>query len=503
MSALDHERIREEQDRSFTLPLVDIVLNTPAPSPEWSEAARTLAHLEDHRVVVPLTRYIEDRERPVESRQEIARILDGFDLTTTSTQRRRWWASGDDVLAEHALRLMERADAEIVAAVAADGAHPLRAVAMGTLEWGFEEPEFQALKVDGLRSRNADVCIAAAYSASWDEPLAAEGPLRELLANDDPGVVRVAAYALQYFPSMATLDALRALDADRSGDVETQRAESETSVRWDIESELNRCNARAHAMLRRWCDAIELEPEAPNGPNASPPPPNAQPSRLDPSADAASFDEALDTTTGSMLTKARALRSIDWAAVAQSERPALAQRLAEHADPEVRNIATSAFSAWSSSQALIDLLDDRHALVRKSAMYALGSVPPDPRIAAIARSHLDDVSGTAAGEALTAFAHHADATDRAEVLFDLAVTDRRVSIRARAVQLLAEAGESRRLSRLVRLLDDAPEVNWSFHLALLATDEGRGAEPDLLRDLAEVDNIHIAAAAARVLSSAP
>ena len=65
MSALDHERIREAQDRSFTLPLLDIVLNAPAPSPEWSEAARTLAHVEDHRVVVPLTRYIMNRSAGV------------------------------------------------------------------------------------------------------------------------------------------------------------------------------------------------------------------------------------------------------------------------------------------------------------------------------------------------------------------------------------------------------------------------------------------------------
>ena len=500
VAALDHEFIRTEEDRSFTPRLLDLILDAPTGSAEWTDSARTLACIEDYRSVGPLARFIEDRARPEEARREIARTLAGFDLTTTSAQRVTWWRSGDGVLAEHGLRLMQRSEGDIVAAVAADRDHPLRAVAISTLEWGFEEPEFQELKVDGLRSDQPDVRVAAAYAAGWDEPLAAEPVLRDLLADNDPEVVKVTAYALQYFPSLTTLESLRSIATGDNSDLERQRAESESFLVGCIESELNRCDDAVRAALRPWCEAIGFEvrdePIAQGSPQTRP-----EPEVLDPMAEPEAFEDAVDTTTGSFLAKARALRSIRWSDIAASDRPGMVRRLAQHEDPEVRTVSTVALSRWNVAHVLLHLLQDDHAVVRKCAMYELANVEPDPHIADIAREQLGNVSGIASGETLTTFARHAEPVDRAQFLFDLAVVDPRGIVRESSVRLLAEAGEVQRLRRLMRLLDNPPEVNWSFHLALLNTDAVTVANPERLADLAAVDNVYIAAAATRAIEA--
>lgn len=494
---LDHVRIRTERDRSFTLPLLDVVLNDRNDVRGWPDAVVTLGELEDYRSVTPLTGFIEDLERPVDARREIASMLAGFDLTTTSAQRVRWWRSGDEVLAEHGLRLMLRTEADIVANVAADARHPLRSISMSTLEWGFEEPEFQELKIDGLRAGQPEVRIAAAHSVSWDEPLAAEPALRSLLSDDNPAVAKAGAYALQYYPSLATLDVLRALDTKNEAEVEQQRAESEAFIVWTIESELARCGNNARRHLQTWCEAISFEPDQPAQAARSERAPAHEEAVLDPVSDPAAFADALDTTSGSFLAKTKSLRSIVWADIEPAQRRGIAHRLAEHEDPEVRIISTVALSRWNLPEFLIQLLEDTHSAVRKGAMYELGRVEPDPRIAEVAREHLANATSTAASETLTTFARHAAHPEREQLLFDLAAVDRRISVRARAVRLLAETDENQRLGRLMRLLGHPPMVNWSFHLALLATNAAGHADPKHLAAVAHADNIHIAAAVSR------
>jgi hypothetical protein len=153
-----------------------------------------------------------------------------------------------------------------------------------------------------------------------------------------------------------------------------------------------------------------------------------------------------------------------------------------------------------SERCLVALLDDKHATVRKSATYFLGEVEPDQRFAAVARNRLASSTGTAATETLTTFAHHAEPVERDALPFDFAVASDRFGLRTTAVRLLAEAGAERRMTRVMRLLDYPPWTNWAYHTALLETDAARTANPARVAELVEVDNIHIAAAAARVLT---
>ncbi len=499
MSAFDHQRIRDEQDRSFTTALIEAVRDLDPNETEWAEALASVRWLADYRSVSPLRRFVQDQGRPIAARNEIGLTLSSFDLTTTSSERVAWWKSGDEVMRALAMRLMERSEAEIVLPTAIDPDHPLQALAVATLEWGFEEPEYQGAKVAALASARADVREAAIYTVSWDEPLAAEPDLRHLLSDEDSEIARAAAYALQYFPSLATLDHLRAHRGQNSAEFERQKAESIDFIEGSIEAELAQCDARQREALARWVDAIDLQldqadPYSDSDGQQKPPVP--QP-RLDPSADPEEFDDALDTTSGSFVGKIDRLRSINWEEVPADARSAIAERLVEHPDPEIRVLATRSLARWNDGDRLAALLDDEHATVRKCAMYSLGRVEPEHRFASLSRDRLASAAGTAASETLTTFARHAEPVERDALLFDLAVASHQFSLRTAAVQLLAEAGAERRLKRVIRLLDVPPWTNWAYHIALLDTDAVSTANPSRVADLVEVDNIHMAASAAR------
>jgi hypothetical protein len=501
MSDFDHSRIRADEDRSFTPRLMDVVLAGPIGTADWDEAAETLRWLEDPRTIRPLRAFVEDLSAPTEARRTIGRVLGSFDMTDTPAQRVAWWRSGDDVLAEHALGVMERSEASIVAAVAADPRHELQAVAMATMEWGFEEPEYQRLKVDGLRSDRPDVAAAAAHTVSWDEPLAGEAPLRDLLLATDPDSATRAAYSLQYFPSLETLDHLRQCAGRIHPEAEEQRAESVEFIVGSIRSDLERADGATRDRLQRWADAIgypadDQEGEAgPPGRPRQPPPPS-----FDPVADPGRFEDVLDTTSGPFRPKLDDLRAVRWADVTETHRDRIGARLAGHPDPDVRALGTVALRHWDRDGALVDLLGDEHAAVRKSAMYALGQIEPRPGIAALALAVVGTGAGTAATEALTTYARHAAPAERGDELFELAGGDRRTSVRYAAIGLLDDTGEEERLARLLPLLHEAPEVNWDCHLALLFTRVARQADERRLRALVEVDNLDIACQAASVLS---
>lgn len=161
-------------------------------------------------------------------------------------------------------------------------------------------------------------------------------------------------------------------------------------------------------------------------------------------------------------------------------------------------IATVPLARWNFGDRLVALLEDEHALVRKCAMYSLGKVRPDPRFSVFARDRLAGAAGTAAGQALATFALHAEPAERENVLFAFAVASDLFSVRTAAVRLLAEAGAERLLKRAINLLDFPPWVNWAYHIALLETAVPGTTKSARVAELIEVDNLHIAAAAARV-----
>lgn len=499
MTVFDHARIRDEQDRSFTTALVDALETLDPASDAWSDAVVSLRHLEDYRSIEPMRRFVHDRRRPVTARKDVAEALAGFDLTSTSAERITWWQSGDEAIQCLAMRLMERSEAPIVLATAVDAVHPLQAVAVATLEWGFEAPEFQEAKEAALRSARPDVREAAAYTVSWDEPLTAEPKLQELLSDEHPDVARAAAYALQYFPSLSTLEHLRRHRGMASADAERQLAESIDYLEWSIEDELARCDPEQRRALQAWVDAIGFQPQPSNSEeHARESTAPAATRDLGTPFDQRGFEDALDTTTGSFRSKSQVLHAIQWDAVPTDQRPPLADRMARHPDPEIRIIATRPLATWNEGDRLAALMDDPHAVVRKCAMYGLGEVAPDRRFAGLAQQRLANRAGTAATEALATFAHHSPPAERVAVLLDRATTSDQFDVRAAAVRLLAATGAKDQLAQVLPVLDHPPFTTWDVHIALLETEAARAANPARLAELVDVDNIHVAAAAARL-----
>ena len=81
--AVDHEQVRNAEDRSSTFALLDAVRAPLTSEAERAEAFRTLAFLEDHRSIEPLTAIVENRELAPPVRAAASEVLSGFDDRTT------------------------------------------------------------------------------------------------------------------------------------------------------------------------------------------------------------------------------------------------------------------------------------------------------------------------------------------------------------------------------------------------------------------------------------
>lgn len=205
---IPHEQICDTEDRSWTLALVDELRSASASDAERDEAVGTLACLEDYRSLSPLTAMLEDRDLPESVRGAASQVLLGFDDSTTGERRRSWWEGGDSVEMEHALRLMERSEADVIVAVAGDDRHPLQRVALLEMAFDFDEVKHQAVKIRALAHPGADVRDAAASVLMWDEPVAAEEPLVSAASDPSRDVAASAVSTLQYYPSRRVLRVL-------------------------------------------------------------------------------------------------------------------------------------------------------------------------------------------------------------------------------------------------------------------------------------------------------
>jgi HEAT repeat protein len=215
-----HERVRATEDRGQTLALLDAVREPSTPEPQRAEAFRTLAYLEDHRSIGPLTAMVEDVELATSVREAASEVLTGFHDSTTAERRRGWWERGDATTMKHALRLMVRSEADVVVAVAGDDRHRLQADALAALAFGFDEPQFQPVTIRALAHPDPVVRRAATDVLLWDEPVAAQEPLLRAASDPCGEVAAGAVDTLQYYPSRRVLRALSELR--RSGDAQVR-----------------------------------------------------------------------------------------------------------------------------------------------------------------------------------------------------------------------------------------------------------------------------------------
>ncbi len=485
-----HERISETEDRSWTFALLDRVRLASTPEAERDEAFDTLATLEDYRSVGPLTAMLEDGQLPAAVREAAGAVLRQIDDTTTAEGRRDWWRSGDQVLTSHALLVMGRSEADILATVAGDDRHPLQALALAGMLFGFDEAAFQPVKIRALDHPDADVREAAADVLMWDEPVAAEGPLLAAVSDPSRDVAAAVVDTLKYYRSRRVLRALAEPDT-RDEWVRAKVAESFDDLRGHFEWLMSSGDTAERAMYREWAEPVaDLLRWSEQSPEAAPrSPPAASPSPLTMSASDV-LDLVLDPD-GEWASKKALLRQGAWGTYGPDERERLSTALVDHPDPLVREIVTEPLAAWSRHEELLHLTRDASESVRKSAVYYLGLLPPDPALAAGAWGSVLDRAGMAASEAVQTYVAHAPTDEAKPRLVELARADPRESVRTRAISSLVDLGAGDELESLVPLLREPPAVTWAVHIGILDGLCALGLTAPVPDDLAAVDNIDV------------
>jgi HEAT repeat protein len=385
---------------------------------------------------------------------------------------------------------MERSEADVVVDVAADDVHPLQAVALYAMAFGYDEPSFPPVIVRALRHPSAAVRAAAADVLLWDEPVEAETPLLSATADESPAVAAAAVDTLQYYPSRRVLRVLAELAKNGEDEVRAKAAESLEYNRGRFEFCATSGDPSQQAELREWMAPVSdlvrwTDNDQPRGASS----PSSGRRGLDlPERNVLALVSDAD---GEWAAKKQTLRSLSWTSYRDEERGRLCKALTIHPDPVVREVAATALAAWSKAAELLELASDPHAGVRKSAIYHLRMIPPDRAVGVAAWNAMFGRGGTMAQEALQTYVVHAPAGEAKTRLTELAQTDRRESIRATAVSCLIDLDAAREIERLSPLLSEPPGVSWAVHIRLIDGLRALAVPAPVLDDLALIDNLDL------------
>jgi HEAT repeat protein len=491
--------ITEADDRRWTSRLLDRLTAADPPYDELDALLEALQTLSDPRSVDPLEAIVRDTARPDRIRQAASWVLTGMDYLVPDVPEetlRRWWREGDAVLRCHALRSMDAfACPDIVLAVASDPAHPLQAEALGRLEFHFDRPDYETIKINALAHPDPAVRETAATVLLWDEPVRAEGPLLDATRDPVAEVAAAACHTLQYYPSLRTAAWLHGLLGHPAETVRRGAEESFRDIRNGFLFGLHSRDRHVARHVRRWLEPVwdllaytdaELQPgdghagtTPPREPEAAVPLARLLEMLGDPDASPKELQEALWRTA--------------WRGHA-AERGRLRGVLLGHADPLVRAEAAAAFEAWQDADGLLALVADPDFFVRKSAMHHLGQLPPTPGVADRAWEHLHrpDALGVHATETLDTFVRHADPAVAIRRLGWITGDHGwREGVRVAAVCHLERAAAKEPITQLAGLLREPPGVTWALHTALLEAIASLGLPRPHLGSLWEVDNLFV------------
>ncbi|MDI1443000.1 hypothetical protein [Polyangium sp. 6x1] len=493
-----HDKIREDEDRSFTFALLACLADPETPEDERDEIAHTLQILDDPRAEPRLLVLLQDHAASPRVRDVASSVLracgaeNRFELPAMLRD-------GDLIVQRYAVLGMDHRHADLVESMARDPGHPLHRDAIRAMMWAFQEPRFQALKIAALSHPDPSVRETAADVLLWDEPVAAEEPLLAALDDAEERVAVAAADTLQYYPTRRTLARLAELSS-REGKLGDQAKYSLDALRSQFASALQSAEGAEREALLAWMrpvwsilafddDEIRYEP-----PESF--------VRTNPVHDVVTAGElliSLSDPSGLWAQKKRRLQRADPAAFSPSDIERLVPFLTKHPDPEVRCGGARLFGAWHRHDALIALLADLRFFVSKSSMYYLGKTTPSPHVAACALRHLLDpgVTSTHAYETLDTYVAHAPAEEAIPRLVAFAM-DEREAIRKDAIDNLTKLDAARELETLLSLLEAPPLVTWSVHIALLEACRKLDLTPRGLDALRRMDNLDLQQAIARI-----
>jgi HEAT repeat protein len=503
---IPYRDITDAADRRWTSRLLEQLEAPGLPEDELHDLIGALQAVSDPRSFAPLEVILTDTVRPTRVRQAAGSVLRGLHyiaLDVPADRLRRWWLGSDPLLRHHALLSMDGARCpDIVLRVAGDPTHSLQADALGRMDWWFDLPHPEAVKIAGLSHPDPKVRAAAAYVLLWDEPIAAEQPLIETTFDSVPEVAAEAANTLEYYPTLRVIRCLHELLGHADARVREAVEDSFESIRNEVLSRLwsrDRCVA---AHLQHWLAPVweilaftdeELRPDE----DEDPPARREKPLVAMPVADLLAL--LADANVSPRVLGDR-LRANGWRVYGKVDRLRLRSVLLSHPDQMVRECVAFILADWGDTGGLVELVGDADFFVRKSAMYWLGQVPPTAGIADLAWDHLyrHDTLGVHATETLATFVKHADPTDAVRQLGVIAGDHGwREGLRVAAVDHLARLGATEQVGQLAGLLLEPPAVTWALHLALLDAIRELGLPTPDLGHLREVDNLHVQAAVAR------
>lgn len=503
---IPYEQITETADRRWTCRLLDRLNAADLPEDELDDLVGALQAVSDPRSFGPLEAMLCDAFRPERIRKAASSALRGMHfvaLDPPPRTLRRWWHEGDFLLRRHALLCMDGLRCpDVVLAVASDPTHPLQALALLGMEFWFDRPEHEAVKIAALGHPDPTVRRHAAYVLLWDEPIAAEGPLVGATADPVPEVAVEAVNTLKYYPSRRTIRCLHRLLSQADGKVRDAADQSFAEVRGRFLDGLRSRDRRVAERVRAWLRPVwgmltftdeELRPDKERSRSAF----RERTRAVTPLAEVLDLLRDPDASPRVLQQK---LGGNDWRSYGPEERGRLRPVLLSHPDAMVRDSAAGCLAAWRDVGGLVTLAEDPSFGVRKAAMYHLGTLPPAAGVAELAWDHLQrtDSLGVHATETLNTFARQATSEVAAMRLAAVAADSGRLEcLRVAAVEGLARLGAAGEISQLAGLLQEPPAVTWALHLALLAAITKLSLRRPGINHLRGVDNLDVLEAVAR------
>jgi hypothetical protein len=252
--------ITEAADRRWTFRLLDRLVAPGLPPDECANVVEAMLAVSDRRAVPILERLLLDRSRPTATREAAGVILRDtqyLNVEWPDATLRGWWSGGDAILRKHALLSMDAATCpEIVRAVAAGHAHPLRTTALGRMPFFFDTASDLRLKISALSDPDPAVRETAATILLWDEPVAAEGQLIAAAGDAVEAVATEAVATLQYYPTTRVIRCLHGLLGHRSEQVRDAARGSLADIRYECLLGVRDSDPGVAARVRGWLDPV-------------------------------------------------------------------------------------------------------------------------------------------------------------------------------------------------------------------------------------------------------
>ncbi|MDR3613252.1 MAG: HEAT repeat domain-containing protein [Candidatus Obscuribacterales bacterium] len=507
-SPIDFDALERDDSRSCSLRLVER-LREDVDDDELKAILDWMSKYNDFRVEGPLLKILEDSNLTDIVRDRSSQALCEIPTSDTPIQRAQWWASGDQILMRHALRMSEVTvpeEALLVETLANESSSKFHRDAIEALSFCHPEMRFQQIRIKALSHPDALVRKAAAKSLFWDQPVIAETALLQAANDDCDDVAQEALDTLVWYRSQNLLCQLHGLRCSGRPELFDYFNDRFNYVFDDVLSAVDRFDSDAngkHAFLhyQNWLAGLgkflsfrRIEIAV-----------TADYSESDSQMDMLSIKakELLHASTDEIIaeySEPNTQRSdwgdspYDWSVFAEADRKKLAAFFLASPDHLVRAISAGAFAEWNDAKNLVLLMQDKALCVKRAACrYAKYHSPNAEVEDALLKTLSDELTiSSFASETLDSYVVHAAHNESLllDTLEKFARDDKREEVRHDAICRLLER-EPARLNQLLAILQEPPMLTWSLHCRLLEHCNAQHVRPPNLESLLEIDDFEV------------